>query len=272
MIRLLFLILVVPIAACAPQYDAHYWRQYTWNAESAGYLKTDRNPANAPFSNDALAKNFSVIMFHGETHNRWTDRGSAGSERPLRRQIGPVPYVLKGNVSPKDRTHIADFVNRLSDLTGLKIYEVSHTTRLQIHFLDQEGRTALGETLKKSPGWQFAGEHLLGGMRGIICGTYDRYLKGERHRKVTIVIRDEVEGVLRQACIEEEIAHAFGPGADHPAARPSIFNDDQEYALLTEHDSFLFRVLYDPRLSNGITKAEGMPIVRKIIAELRPNG
>ena len=158
----------------------------------------------------------------------------------------------------------------LRALTGLQISEVGNTHRLQIHFLDNKSRIALGEKLKNWPRWKFASKHLIDGMPGIVCGAYNQRLKGERHPTVLIVIRDEVDGILRRACIEEEIAQAFGPGADHPAARPSIFNDDQEFALLTEHDEYLFRILHDPRLRNGMKKDEAMPIVRRIIAELRP--
>ena len=51
-------------------------------------------------------------------------------------------------------------------------------------------------------------------------------------------------------------------------ARPSIFNDDDEFALLTRHDELLLEMLYDPRLRPGMTAAEAMPIVRVMAAEL----
>ena len=267
-------ILLVPLiailAGCAPAYDAQDWRQMVYNMQNRGLMREVRNPADAPYSNEALAKNFSVIMFHGEQHNSWTKRGSAGPERPMKRQTGPVTFAIKGAATPEDRAYIEGFMDRMRDLTGLTITEVGNTHRLQIHFVDNEHRVALGEKLKNWPRWKFASQHLIDGMKGIICGAYSQQLEGERHPTVIIVIRDEVEGILRKACIEEEIAQAFGPGADHPAARPSIFNDDQEFALLTEHDEYLFRILHDPRLKNGMKKAEAMPIVRGIIAELRP--
>lgn len=51
-------------------------------------------------------------------------------------------------------------------------------------------------------------------------------------------------------------------------ARPSIFNDDEEFSLLTRHDELLLRILYDPRLRPGITEAEARPIVTTIATEL----
>jgi hypothetical protein len=53
--------------------------------------------------------------------------------------------------------------------------------------------------------------------------------------------------------------------------RPSIFNDDGEFALLTEHDEHLLRILYDPRLKPGMTAEEAMPLVRRIVAGIPLN-
>ena len=63
---------------------------------------------------------------------------------------------------------------------------------------------------------------------------------------------------------EDDTAH------DDAQARPSIINDDQEFALLTRHDEYLLRILYDPRLEYGMTAAEGMPVVRRIVEEIGP--
>jgi Protein of unknown function (DUF2927) len=87
-----------------------------------------------------------------------------------------------------------------------------------------------------------------------------------------ILVKAETSGLLRESCAHEEFAQALGPGNDSDAARPSIFNDDGEFALLTEHDALILRVLYDSRLRSGMRRAEAMPIARRIIAELRPEG
>ena len=54
---------------------------------------------------------------------------------------------------------------------------------------------------------------------------------------------------------------------DSPAARPSIFNDDDEFALLTTHDEMLLAMLYDNRLSIGISAEQARPIVRQMARE-----
>ena len=82
------------------------------------------------------------------------------------------------------------------------------------------------------------------------------------------VIRAEHPKILKQACIHEEIAQGLGLGNDSPRARPSIFNDDDEFALLTDHDAILLEMLYDPRLTPGLSLSKARPILHKIASEL----
>jgi hypothetical protein len=53
------------------------------------------------------------------------------------------------------------------------------------------------------------------------------------YTRAVAVVRAEHPDLLRQSCIHEEIAQGLGLPNDSPAARPSIFNDDEEFALLT---------------------------------------
>ena len=68
------------------------------------------------------------------------------------------------------------------------------------------------------------------------------------------------------------MAQALGLLNDGDDIRPSVFNDDEEFALLTRHDELLLRILYDVRLRPGMRPAEASPIVDRIITELRPEG
>jgi hypothetical protein len=81
------------------------------------------------------------------------------------------------------------------------------------------------------------------------------------------VIKAEHPDLLRLSCLHEELAQGLGLANDSPAARPSIFNDDEEFALLTTHDEILLSILYDPRLRPGMTPAEARPIVTRLAAE-----
>lgn len=81
-------------------------------------------------------------------------------------------------------------------------------------------------------------------------------------------MRAESSGRLRQACIEEELAQGLGLPNDCPTAVPSIFNDDQQYALLTRRDELLLKMLYDPALASGMTRAQAMPRITELARRL----
>jgi hypothetical protein len=85
-----------------------------------------------------------------------------------------------------------------------------------------------------------------------------------------VAIKKEIPPELFETCVEEELAQSMGLMNDDPKVRPSIFNDDQEFALLTTHDEYLLRILYDDRLKAGMTPEVAMPIVRQIVAEMLP--
>ena len=71
---------------------------------------------------------------------------------------------------------------------------------------------------------------------------------------------------MRRSCVHEELAQGLGLANDSPYARPSIFNDDDEFALLTAHDEILLRLLYHPDLTPGMTPDQARPIVARILA------
>ena len=53
------------------------------------------------------------------------------------------------------------------------------------------------------------------------------------------------------------------------ARAPSIFNDDQEFAVVTEHDEMLLKLLYDQRLRTGMSAEEAMPIAHQILNDFQ---
>jgi hypothetical protein len=82
------------------------------------------------------------------------------------------------------------------------------------------------------------------------------------------VVRAEHPDLLRLSCLHEEIAQGLGLPNDSPRARPSIFNDDEEFALLTGMDEDMLRLLYNPALRPGMTEEEARPILRELTAQL----
>jgi hypothetical protein len=73
---------------------------------------------------------------------------------------------------------------------------------------------------------------------------------------------------LHLSCLHEEIAQGLGLPNDSPAARPSIFNDDQEFALLTPMDEMMLKMLYNPALTPGMTADQARPIIDQLATAL----
>src|SRR5690606_30868465 len=117
------------------------------------------------------------------------------------------------------------------------------------------GYQAQYEIWRRTPDW----------ICGVTLATDAR--ERNRLRGAHIFIGSEATGIMRRLCLHEEITQGLGLTNDSDA-RPSIFNDDQEFALLTDHDRLLLRTLYDPRLKPGMTEAEAMPLVKRIVGEL----
>ncbi|MCL4674950.1 MAG: DUF2927 domain-containing protein, partial [Pararhodobacter sp.] len=88
------------------------------------------------------------------------------------------------------------------------------------------------------------------------------------YSEAVAVIRAEHPDLTRLACYHEELTQGLGLASDSDHARPSIFNDDQEFALLTDHDLLLLRMHYDPRLTPGMSLGRAQRIIFSIASEL----
>jgi hypothetical protein len=83
-----------------------------------------------------------------------------------------------------------------------------------------------------------------------------------------VIIRSELPNLMRRACFHEEISQSLGLTNDSHFARPSIFNDDDEFATLTQFDEILLQILYDNRLQPGISEKEAGRLVTQIATEI----
>ncbi len=268
------LAVIMLASACDPARETY--RRHNDTLRASGMLRTERAPADASFSNSVLAENFERIAFNREYRRIDDQLVAKTTPARLSRWEQPIRYRLGGDAATwADRSEYAGFIEKLTGLTGVQFAEAGEDDEpnLTILILGPEGRRqfkaeleaeGLARNMPLVIRWADDVDHTCVGQvafddldTGLITGAM-------------IVIKGELEGVLRSSCIHEELTQTLGLMNDDPDVRPSIFNDDQEFALLTEHDEYLFRILHDPRLRNGMNKDEAMPIVRRIIAELRP--
>ena len=253
-----------------------YFAQIQQTLLEQGLLRTDSG-SEVPYTDRMLAENFMRIALFDEY------RRSAGgfvrqeTESSLRRWEQPVRIGLRfgASVPPDrqatDRARIASFAARLSAITGHPVLMDDANPNFLIHVVSEDEREALGPKVRAvlpnlSPG-DIAGITQM--PRSTYCLVY-ALSEGNSgaYTRAFAVIRAEHPDLLRLSCVHEELTQGLGLPNDSPRARPSIFNDDEEFALLTDHDELLLRILYSPELRPGMSPSEARPIVESLARRL----
>jgi hypothetical protein len=264
------------VTAESAEARAYYARVQTYLL-SQGLLRTETDPPDRPFTSRDLAENFIRIALFDEYVSERGTLVARPTESRLRRWAAPVRLTVEfGPSVPKpqqarDRASVAALAQRLSRVSGHPISVAAAGGNFTILFLSEDERRRAGPRIAEIiPGIAPSA------IRGITemapttyCLVYAFSADGSAaYTRALAVIRAEHPDLLRLSCIHEEIAQGLGLANDSPAARPSIFNDDEEFALLTRQDELMLRILYDRRLRPGMTPAEARPIVDAIAAEV----
>lgn len=69
-------------------------------------------------------------------------------------------------------------------------------------------------------------------------------------------------------CLAQELTQALGLMNDIDDPHGTVFSSRTGRETLSRSDEQMVRILYDPRLETGMSRAEAMPIVRAIAAEM----
>lgn len=239
-----------------------------------GLLRRDGGGADTPYTADSLARNFEAIAFFNEYNSTFTGRGGPS---PLRRWATPVrmSVTFGAGVPPSarkaDAAKIDAYAARLARTTGHPV-TVGGKPNFMVIIAGEDDRADMLATVAASlPGVSASSLSALRSMRRdtyCVVATYAAGSNPNVYTAAVAVIRAENPDLLRLSCIHEELAQGMGLANDSPGARPSIFNDDDEFALLTDHDEKLLKMLYDPRLEPGMSADQARGIVRQIAREL----
>ena len=256
---------------------ARYYRSVEARLLETGLLRTDPGGPDTPFSAEILARNFERIALYDEYTLQGGRFVAQQTESRLRRWPGAVR--LQAHFGPtvddsqraEDLSVLSTYASRLSRVTGHPISRVNSGGNFHVLYMSADSLETIGPFLRELvPGITdptIREIETLG--RFTFCSVYAFSPAGQSNYVAAIaIIRDEHPDLLRRSCVHEEVAQGLGLPNDSPAARPSIFNDDEEFALLTRHDELLLQMLYDDRLSLGLTPDQARPIVRQIAAEL----
>lgn len=257
---------------------AHFVRQEA-TLRARGLMRTDGGTADAPFGVSILARNFERIALYDEYVEEGGRLLARESPSRLRRWEGPVRMGVEfgAAVPPEQRARdlgsLRNYVARLARLTGhpISLVEDLRAANFRILVLAEEERRGYGPQLTALlPGLDALSLRTITGLPlSASCLVLAFARSGSSvYTQAVAVVRAELPDLTRLSCYHEELAQGLGLPNDYAGARPSIFNDVQEFALLTPHDALLLRILYDDRLRPGMTPSEARPIVETIASEL----
>lgn len=268
-----------PVVAKPTSKESAKLRKYFSKVEKAqleqGLMRKDGGGLDTPFTSSMLARNFEKIAFYNEYNSTFSGHGE---KTLLRRWEKPVRMeVLFGDSVPpsekaEDREAIRAYASRLAGITGHPISVGGGAPNFIVIIANEDERNeALDQAAARIAGVSSASLAALRNLRSdtyCIVAAYAGGADPSTYTAAIAVIRSENPWLMRQSCIHEELAQGLGLANDSPMARPSIFNDDDEFAMLTRHDELLLKMLYDRRLRPGMSAEAANPTVRAIAREL----
>lgn len=258
-----------------------YYRRIEAERRARGLMRTDAGLDAMALSAGRLADIYTEIALRDEY--LWTAQGlvSQTSAARLRRWEEPVRFRLEFGpsvppaVRAADHAEVAALVNRMSSAARhpMRLLPLGTAEGGNFHVLvlSEAERRAIAPRLRALvPGIDPAAVRLVTNMpRETFCMVLAFSRRDDdTYSDAIAIIRAEHPDLTRLACYHEELAQGLGLANDSVLARPSVFNDNQEFAFLTALDLLLLRLHYDPRLAPGMSEAEARPIVLRIAAEL----
>lgn len=255
---------------------ATYYTRLQNDLLAQGLLRGDGGGPDTPFTDTQLARNFVRIALFNEYRDDSDFQRPQATVSRLRRWTGPIRMSVEfGDTVPlaqrdQDLASVSAYAARLSRVTGVPISITDHNPNFRVLFLGEDDRRAFGPRLREIiPNVADSTVRALVNLpRDQLCVVIGIFAPGQsNYTQAVAMIRAEHPNLMRAACIHEELSQGMGLANDSPGARPSIFNDDEEFALLTQQDELLLKMLYDPRLQPGMEPAVAAPIARQLARE-----
>ncbi|MFT4619189.1 MAG: hypothetical protein ACI9KS_001728 [Sulfitobacter sp.] len=257
---------------------SRYYQSVQSRMLALGLMRQDGDRPDFNITAGQLATNFENIALFNEYSLRGGRFVAERAPSSLRRWAEPVVLqpvfgasVPEAQVA-RDTATLTQYAARLSRVTRHPVHvAASGPANYHVLFLDADEQRRAGPLLQQIlPGIGSATIQSITQMpRSTFCGVYafDDANRPFTYVAAIAIIKAEHPTLMRLSCIHEEIAQGLGLANDSRAARPSIFNDDDEFALLTRHDEILLSMLYDPRLRPGMTPQQARPLVARIARE-----
>jgi len=255
-----------------------YYERLEKQKLAVGLLRQDGGGSDTPFDSDDIARAFEKLAFFNEYSISQNTLEPNLTPVSLAKWNTPIYIATKfgSSVAPKEKKRnlkeVEDFSKNLSEITDHRIEMSDRNSNMFVIFGNQEEIPILiKEVSFISTGFDPQKTKLLSKLPKDIQCLAMTSVKADTIGNIVsalIIIRSELPNLLKKACIQEEMAQGLGLSNDSHLARPSIFNDDDEFATLTEFDKILLKILYDKRLKSGSFFQYSSDIIKQISLEL----
>ena len=251
-----------------------YYSRLEKRKTSLGLLRQDGGGADTPFDVQDIVEAFEQLAFYNEydiDKNKLLPNSNAVSLAKWKLSTN-ISVRFGGSVDEKqkdkDLKEINGLISNLSKITNHKIKISQQNVNMYVVVAKQkEIKSLISEIGLKRPEFDPKRIPIITQLPKDIHCMAMTSMSSEPNSAISsalVIIRSELPTIMRKACIHEEIAQSLGLTNDSHFARPSIFNDDDEFATLTKFDEILLQILYDHRLNSGISKKEASQLVRQI--------
>ena len=248
---------------------------------SLGLLRQDGGGADTPFDVEDITAAFEQLAFYNEydiDKNKLLPNSNAVSLAKWKSNTNiSVRFgnSVHSEQKEKDLQEINDLIRYLTRVTNHNIKIRRQNSNMYIVVANQkEIKDLIGEIGLQRPEFDPKRIPIITQLPKDIHCMAMTSMNSEPYSEIAsalVIIRSELPSLMRRACFHEEIAQSLGLTNDSHFARPSIFNDDDEFATLTQFDEILLQILYDRRLRPGISEKEASQLVREIASEIKIN-
>ena len=262
----------VPISA-AQSASMERLSQFEQSQLSRGLMRTDGGGPDTPFDMHDILRHFQDIAFYDE-YDATLGFSRISQASHLEKWTTPVRFnPIFGKSVDRNRVKlakatVAKYVKKLSRITGHPMLVSARKPNFDVLFMGHDDRDQMDAFLaSRGPQIGALAKQVVAMMPEDVHCMVMAFSNAEIRHGYThaiAIIRAEHPPLMQRACIEEELAQGLGLANDSPYARPSIFNDDDEFATLTTMDAVMLQILYDPRLLPGMTLDQARPYLYEI--------
>ncbi len=224
-------------------------------------------------TNDKIMRNFNIIAFGNEYTRKRYDN--------VRKWAGPIRVGIQGKKYPAYfEAYIKQHIRDLWDITQHPIelyysFVMQKTGELAKDFDPKKVNFILfylpEKDIPKAVAKYFDNDEAQVRKMIKVSTCFAKFFTKKNVITAAIaVFPDHRPKDHMRACVVEEITQVLGLSNDSDNVNPSIFNDTSPYFELTEHDRWMLKMFYDPRIKAGMSRDEAMKVGRTVLDEIRP--